>query len=231
MRSLRFTTLALLAVGAAACGGGDTPTGNHDNDVASITVSPSSATIPVGEVKQFTAKALNAKGTQVTGVTFTWSSSNSSVASVGSDGSAHGDAAGTAQITATAAGVTSSAATLVVNSNIFGSYALQSVGGHDLPATVSNSQGTTIFRSGSIVLNEDNTFNATFDTHFTDPQGHQSDASAGSHGSWTYDGATTLNLLVHNDTDNTDTPITATLQNDTISFIDPAAQVEFVFQK
>ena len=83
--------------------------------VASVRVSPSSASIEPGRTRQFTATARASDGTVISGVTFRWSSDDESVATVGSSGLATGVSAGTAAITATTQNVSDSAS-LTVNS-------------------------------------------------------------------------------------------------------------------
>ena len=229
-RTLEITVLALLAAGVAACGGGDSTA--PPAAVESVTITPSNATIPVGQVEHFTAKALDGNGHQVSGVSFTWNSSNTGIATVSSDGSVQAAAPGTAQITASASGVTSSAATLVVELDISGSYGLESVGGDPVPSVVSTKNGTTVeFLTGALVFAIDGTFNASFSTRSTDPNGTVTTGSAGSHGRWTLSGTSDLTILVHDDQTNTDRQIDATFNNGTITFIDPESQKEFVFSE
>jgi len=99
----------------AACGGGDVgpapaPAPAH---LASITLSPTSASLGVGQTQTITAEARDQHNAVMTGVSFTWASSNSGVASV-SGGVATGVSAGTAGITASSGGVTSNPANLTV---------------------------------------------------------------------------------------------------------------------
>jgi hypothetical protein len=82
--------------------------------VATITVTPASPSIAVNATQQFTATAKDSNGDTMSGVTFTWASSATSVATINSSGLAMGVSPGTTQITATANGVTSSADTLTV---------------------------------------------------------------------------------------------------------------------
>lgn len=83
--------------------------------LASIVVQPATATISVGGTQQYTATALDAKGNQVTGVNFAWSSSFANVATIDANGLATGQAKGTVTIVATAEGVFSQPVTLTVN--------------------------------------------------------------------------------------------------------------------
>lgn len=93
-----------------SCGGERSSPG-----VATIELSPTSETIEIDETQAFTAVAKDADGNPVTGVNFSWASSNTAVATV-SSGVATGLTAGTTQITASANGVTSNSATLSVTS-------------------------------------------------------------------------------------------------------------------
>jgi peptidoglycan/xylan/chitin deacetylase (PgdA/CDA1 family)/uncharacterized protein YjdB len=91
--------------------------------LTSIVVSPSSASIQAGDTQQFTVTAFDQYNTAMSGTTFAWSSSNTNAATVSainsegvSAGLAKGVAAGSAQITASAQGITSNAAGLTVTS-------------------------------------------------------------------------------------------------------------------
>ena len=81
--------------------------------VASITVSPGSASIAVAQTQLFTAQAKDQNGADMPGVVFTWGSSSTEIASI-TDGTATGVAIGTTEITASSAGVTSNLAPLSV---------------------------------------------------------------------------------------------------------------------
>jgi hypothetical protein len=82
--------------------------------VASVSLTPLSSTIKVGQTQQFTASAVDASGNPVSGVTFTWNNSKAGVAIVGTNGLATGIAPGTAMINASVGTVTSQTATLTV---------------------------------------------------------------------------------------------------------------------
>ncbi|HEY0674232.1 MAG TPA: Ig-like domain-containing protein [Longimicrobiales bacterium] len=72
--------------------------------IASVAVSPTSITVARDSSSQLTAVARDSAGTLISGVTFTWSSSNTQVATVSATGSVTGVAAGTSVVTATAGG-------------------------------------------------------------------------------------------------------------------------------
>ncbi len=82
--------------------------------VKTVTVSPASASVGLGGTQTFTAVARDAMGNVVSGAP-TWSSSNTTLASVNASGTATGLAAGTVEIRATQGGVTGKA-TLNVSS-------------------------------------------------------------------------------------------------------------------
>ena len=111
VRKVSFSFLLLTAVLLQACGGGS----SSSSTVASITVSPTSGSVSVNGSQTFAATALDSNGQTVTGQTFTWASSNTAIATITSAGVATGIAAGSSQITASDAGVTSTAATLTVS--------------------------------------------------------------------------------------------------------------------
>jgi hypothetical protein len=73
--------------------------------VSSVSVSPSSATLTVGESVQLSAVAKDVNGTIVSGSTVSWSSSNPAVASVSSTGTVQALTGGTSTVTATIEGV------------------------------------------------------------------------------------------------------------------------------
>lgn len=89
-------------------GSGNGPT------VQRVTVTPATATRDPGQTVQLTATALDRKGNVVGGVSFTWSSNASGVATVSSSGLVTAVSAGSATIAATGGGKTGTA-TVTVN--------------------------------------------------------------------------------------------------------------------
>ena len=84
-------------------------------DVASVTIEPVSATVLVGGNVTFTATARDASNNEIGGVSFSWSSSATTVATVTSAGAATGVSEGDAQIVATAPNGASGSASLHVD--------------------------------------------------------------------------------------------------------------------
>ena len=108
LRRALLTCVAVLgAASLAACGGSDGPTappgGGGGGGVASVSVSPSTATVAIGATTTLTATPVDASGNTVSGQTVTWSTGDASIATV-TGGVVTGKAAGTVTITAAAAG-------------------------------------------------------------------------------------------------------------------------------
>jgi peptidoglycan/xylan/chitin deacetylase (PgdA/CDA1 family) len=82
--------------------------------VNAISVVASDSSINVGGTQQFSAFATDQYGAAMSGVSFNWTSSDPTVASVDANGLATGVAAGTAQISASAQGVSSNAVSLTI---------------------------------------------------------------------------------------------------------------------
>lgn len=83
--------------------------------VATVAVAPQEAVLEVGAALQFTAEARDSAGAVLVGRTVSWSSSDPTAATVEADGSVHGEAPGTATITADVEGVSGSAPVVVVH--------------------------------------------------------------------------------------------------------------------
>jgi DNA/RNA endonuclease G (NUC1) len=102
-------SLARNAAGAWALGANtfgvcnDNGTTPPPSEVASVTVSPANISLNVGANLQFTAAAFDIANAPINGVTFTWSSTNTTVATVSATGVATALAEGDTSIVATAA--------------------------------------------------------------------------------------------------------------------------------
>ena len=79
-----------------------------------IEVSPASSSIPPGGQQQYTARALDQNDNEIAGVTFAWSSSNTSIATIDQSGLASALSRGTTTIRATAQSITGAATLTVV---------------------------------------------------------------------------------------------------------------------
>ena len=97
----RSSLAALFALVLAACGGDST---TRPPSVSTVQLTPTTATPfrTLGRTLQLSASARTSGGESVDGITFTWSSSNSSVASVSGTGLVTAIGNGTTNITATA---------------------------------------------------------------------------------------------------------------------------------
>src|SRR5205823_6466016 len=104
--------------------------------VASLAISPATATIRVGQTLQLTATPKDSAGGALTGRTVTWASSNTAVATVSRSGLVAGVAAGSATITATSERKSSTAAITVTSVSV-ASVAVA-------PATASLTVGQTV---------------------------------------------------------------------------------------
>ncbi|HEV7475948.1 MAG TPA: lamin tail domain-containing protein, partial [Pyrinomonadaceae bacterium] len=82
--------------------------------IARIDVSPSAATIAQNQQQQFSARAFDSSGSEVSGVIFLWTSSNPSAAFVDQSGLATSFLPGNSEIRASGRGVTSAPALLTV---------------------------------------------------------------------------------------------------------------------
>ena len=108
--------------------------------VASVAVTPTSASIGVGQNTQLTPRALSASGTTLTGVTYGWSSANTGTATVSSTGFVTGVAAGSTTITVSAGGKTATASIAVTASSGSGSVASVAVSPSSASLTVGQTQ-------------------------------------------------------------------------------------------
>ena len=136
--------------------------------VASVAVSPSSATLVVGQTVELEAQPRDASGQPLSGRTVTWSSNRSDVATVTSTGTVAAVSPGTATITASSEG-RSGTATITVDApsvnrvEITPATATVDVGGSfRLTATVYDSRGNVI-TTAQVALASSNTEIATVD--------------------------------------------------------------------
>jgi glucose/arabinose dehydrogenase len=91
----------------------DTATIEVRQDVATVIVTPSPATVQVGLTQQMAAALADANGHPITGRAVTWSSGNTDIATVDGNGLARGVAAGQTSITGTSEGKSGSASITV----------------------------------------------------------------------------------------------------------------------
>lgn len=136
--------------------------------VASVAVTPGSASVAVKGYAQLMATPKDASGNPISGHTIQWSSSNTSVARVYSNGLVAGLAKGTATIRATAGGKTGSATVTVGSTSTSdplpdsgsdvaqvivypGTYSINTGQGKQLIALARNSKGETLSLSGRTV--------------------------------------------------------------------------------
>jgi hypothetical protein len=115
MLRLLLPNLALLG----ACGGSDVagPSSPAQVAVATVIVSPPTATLPPNTTAQLTASVRDASGNTLAGRTVAWNSSNSAVATVDASGSVTSISAGTATVSATSEG-RSGSATITVQPSV-----------------------------------------------------------------------------------------------------------------
>ena len=122
--------------------------------VARVALSPSSVSIEEGGTQQFGATAYDSDNTMISGKTFVWTSSSTSVATVNSSGLATGVDAGSTTITATVDGVSGTATLTVTESPPVvarvavspSSVSIEEGGTHRFSATAYDSDNTMISR-------------------------------------------------------------------------------------
>src|SRR6516164_643430 len=106
--TLAFVSLACIVLLAACTSGGPV--------LQYVTITPQSASAPVGSTFQFTAQAYYSNGSVQDGTSLvTWTSSTTTVATIVAGGVATAIADGTTTINASAAGTSGATATLTVN--------------------------------------------------------------------------------------------------------------------
>ncbi len=111
----RFARAALLVAIAVACQEREAGFGLDNTSVATVSVSPPTASLSIPGSLQLTATARDSAGQTVNGKTFEWTTTASSVATVDANGMVHGMGVGTATIRATVDSK-SGTATVTVNS-------------------------------------------------------------------------------------------------------------------
>jgi len=112
--------------------------------VASVTVSPASASVPAGSALQLTATPKDAAGNPLSGRTIAWSSSNTAVATVSSSGLVSGVVAGSATITAMSEGQSGTAAITVTPPSAGATF------GHVFVVTEENTNYSSVIGSSSM---------------------------------------------------------------------------------
>ena len=113
VRGTGFLALATLVVNLLGCGDG-TPS-DLPPQPTSVSVSPPTLTLVIGEEETLTARVLDQNGNAMTGVAVAWSSSQPTVAVVDGAGLVTGVGAGAATITATAGSAQGTAEVAVVS--------------------------------------------------------------------------------------------------------------------
>jgi uncharacterized protein YjdB len=106
-----LSALAILALAVACSSDGTGPATSGEGTLA---VAPSTSTIGAGHVLQLTASIVDEFGEPLTGVNFSWSTTNPAVATVSVSGTVFGRSAGRTAIRASARGRTVTAAVQVV---------------------------------------------------------------------------------------------------------------------
>src|SRR5690348_5444123 len=118
MLHVRSAAAAILLAVAVACGSDSVATDPGTKpppaaSVASVDVTPQTAEVGIGHTLKLNATPRDAAGNALSGRSVSWSSSNSSVASVDNGGTVIGVAAGNATITASSEGKSATAAITV----------------------------------------------------------------------------------------------------------------------
>jgi|UPI000831BD75 PGF-pre-PGF domain-containing protein len=112
----------------------------------SITISPSTVTLAINETERFNATVLDQRGREMTNVTVTWTSSNTTVGSIDADGIFTALAVGTTEITASVDNVSGTASVTV---------------SEDIPAEPVPTSITISPPTATLAINETERFNAT----------------------------------------------------------------------
>ncbi len=153
---LRVALIVSAGLALLACKGNQGSSPTPTPTPASVAVAPATVSLNVvGATIQLTASAYDASGQAMAGKTFTWTSSNDSVAKVDASGLVTAMAGGSATVTATAAGKSGSASVTVVQ-------LAASVTVAPVTATISALGATVQLTAGAIDANGHAIANATF---------------------------------------------------------------------
>jgi len=133
--------------------------------VASVTVSPPTATVAVGSTVQLTATPRDAAGNALAGRAVSWSSGNTAMATVSSTGRVTGVTAGSVTITATSEGVSGTAA-VTVTTGLQGTYYVSPSGSDANPGTEAApfrtiQKAADLVNPGDVVIVEDGVYTDT----------------------------------------------------------------------
>jgi uncharacterized protein YjdB len=135
--------------------------------VATVTVSPATASVTVGQTRQLSATLRDAGGNVLTGRTLTWSSSNTGIATVNGSGLVSAVAAGAATITATSEGKSGTSAITVTSvTPVVGNYFVSPNGSDANPGTESApfrtiDKAASLVTPGDVVIVEDGVWTDT----------------------------------------------------------------------
>jgi len=160
MRVARLCMVAVAVTMGVGCGGDDGDDGVGPTPVfTSVSITPASPTVAVGQTEQLTAIAKDQNGANMSGATFTYQSSAVNIATVTNAGVVTGVGGGTARITATGTigTVTKSG---FVDVSVTAPSATASVVA--TAANAFNPQSVTITRTGTVTW----TFNAQHNVNF-----------------------------------------------------------------
>lgn len=113
-RTLRAWLTAPALIGITSCGG-DGGSNAPPEPVASVTITPNTLSLTVGEGQQLTAVLRSAAGTELSGRAVAWTTSDAAVATVSTSGLVSALRAGSATIEATSEGQTGNAAVSVAS--------------------------------------------------------------------------------------------------------------------
>jgi hypothetical protein len=215
--ALRNFIIAIAGAALLAACGSDNST--SPRALATITISPSSASVAAGGTQQFTAVGKDADG-NVVSIDPTWSVSGGAGSIDGNGLFTAGSTAGTFDnaVTATSGGISGSASvtvTITAPPSVVGDYALQSIDGKAPPDTVVHTSSVTVvFLDGTLSLNSDASYRLLFHSTSTTSSGTVADSS-GSTGTYTVNGST---VVIHNTSSGDSVVATAALPH--ISFSD-----------